>query len=312
MKDKKRHGNAPFSPKGESQNNYIHFMLDANPNFLITTTGKNLEYINKTFLNFLGYHSLEEFKKNHSCIDDFIMSINGNPYPSDKHKHEGWVRSIIKNPNKDHIIHLHRNYVSEDEAVTAHIVTCTAFPDMDKYLISFTDITNFEKERQFLRQQAMTDPLTGIYNRSGFNHLLSVEIQRSQRYRSPLSLIMLDIDHFKNINDTFGHNVGDDVLKILAKVISENIRCYDIFARWGGEEFAILTPHTDKESAVMLAEKLRKTIEDADFEVAGKITCSFGVTGLMKDNCIAREIIDHADNALYKAKRSGRNKVCIS
>ena len=312
MKGKKGPENPPVPMVDESQYKYIQFILDANPSFLITTTGKNLEYINKTFLSFLGYHSMDEFKKKHSCIDEFIISINGQSYPHDRHKHEGWVRHIIENPAIDHIIHSHRTNVTEDEAVTAHLVSCTSFPDMDKFVISFTDITNIDKERLYLRQQATTDTLTGICNRSGFNQSLAMEIQRAQRYGSPLSLIMLDIDHFKNINDTFGHNVGDDVLKTLAKVISENIRSYDIFARWGGEEFTILAPHTDNESAIMLAEKLRKAIEDTDFSPAEKLTCSFGVTGLIKDNCIAREIIEHADRALYEAKRSGRNRVCVS
>lgn len=312
MIGKEKPGKPPVTMVDESQDKYIQFMLDANPSFLITTTGKNLEYINKTFLNFLGYRSMDEFKKKHSCIDEFIISINGQSYPRDRHKQQGWVRYIIENPAIDHIIHLHRPHVTEDEAVTAHLVSCTSFPDMDKYVLSFANITNIEKERRYLRQQATTDTLTGIYNRSGFNQFLTMEIQRAQRYGSPLSLIMLDIDHFKNINDTFGHNVGDDILKALTKVISENIRSYDIFARWGGEEFAILAPHTDNESAIMLAEKLRKAIEDTDFSPAEKLTCSFGVTGLIKDNCVAREIIEHADRALYEAKRSGRNRVCIS
>jgi diguanylate cyclase (GGDEF)-like protein len=311
MKSRKYNATHHRDMEKESRDKYVQFMLDANPSFLITTTGKTLEYINKTFLNFLGYSSLEDFKDKHSCIDEFIVSINGETYPHDKHKQEGWVRNIIKNPDTDHIIHLHRTHVPEGEAVTAHLVACTPFPHIDKYILSFTDITNIENERRYLKQQATTDALTGICNRNGFNHALSVEIQRAQRYGSPLSLMMMDIDHFKNINDTFGHNTGDDILRNLTKIVSENIRTYDIFARWGGEEFIILAPHTDTENAVLLAEKLRVAIESSDFAPVSKLTCSFGVTGLVKENCVAREIVDNADKALYEAKRNGRNMVCV-
>ncbi len=306
-----RNKTSSWGHEDNTQDKYIRFMLDANPTFLITTTGKHLEYINKTFLNFLGYKEMEEFKKNHSCIDEFITSINGQPYSHHKHRKDRWVRHLIEKPGNDHIIYLQREHVSEEEAVTAHLVSCTAFPDFDKYVISFTDITNIEKERCLLKQQAMTDSLTGIFNRNGFNHALSMEIKRAQRYGSPISLIMLDIDHFKKINDTFGHNVGDDILKKITKLISENIRVYDIFARWGGEEFVILTPHTDSKHAALLAEKLRDLIATTNFAPVKKLTCSFGVTGLIKENCFAREMIDSADKALYEAKRGGRNRVCI-
>lgn len=155
------------------------------------------------------------------------------------------------------------------------------------------------------------DGLTMVYNRRYFNEYLKRELERSSRYGNPLALIILDIDHFKDVNDTFGHDVGDSVLKELSNLIGSHIRKSDVFARIGGEEFAVIAPETNGENGVILAEKFRKLVEDYDFTNAGKITISLGVTEFTSEDDI-NQIHKRADNALYKAKRGGRNKTeCI-
>jgi diguanylate cyclase (GGDEF)-like protein len=156
---------------------------------------------------------------------------------------------------------------------------------------------------------AETDPLTKIYNRLKFDSIFASEIMRVQRYKTPLSLIIFDIDDFKQINDTYGHNVGDNVLIELTKVVSNNIRTTDIFARWGGEEFVILTPNTDMDHAKELAERLRVAIEDSIFKEAFTVTCSFGVAEFKKGDT-TDTLSKRADDALYEAKKSGKNRVC--
>jgi len=140
------------------------------------------------------------------------------------------------------------------------------------------------------------------------NIRLNEEILKAKRYNTPLSIIYFDIDHFKQINDTYGHKKGDFILKEVSKIILQNIRKTDIFGRWGGEEFIIILPFTNLENALILAEKLRKKIEEHDFDGIN-ITISFGVTELKIDDN-ADTLINRADEALYKAKNKGRNRVC--
>lgn len=159
-----------------------------------------------------------------------------------------------------------------------------------------------------LERQATTDSLTGIYNRLKFNEMLDREIQEALRYNNPLSLIMFDIDHFKAINDTYGHLAGDVVLREVSRVISDNIRNVDIFARWGGEEFIVLSPNNEWKSAWQLAEKLRAQIEKFDFSCPCTVTCSYGVTQFQENDTVD-SLIKRVDYALYQAKERGRNRV---
>jgi diguanylate cyclase (GGDEF)-like protein len=165
-----------------------------------------------------------------------------------------------------------------------------------------------KKANEFLEYHATRDGLTKLFNRRRFNELLAGEIGRSRRFRFPLSLIMFDIDHFKKINDTYGHNTGDTILKEIAHVVMADIRTYDIFARWGGEEFMILVPSSKVAEAVSMAEKIRSTIEKYDFTEVGTITCSFGVTEHREGESID-SLFTRVDGALYKAKEHGRNRV---
>lgn len=159
-----------------------------------------------------------------------------------------------------------------------------------------------------LMHLATIDPLTSISNRRKFNEVLDYELQRDARYENDLSLILCDLDHFKHINDEYGHNIGDEVLKEFTQLVSKNIRQTDVFARWGGEEFVLLLPESDISTAIEMAKKLRIATEKHQFTDVGKITASFGVTQLMKDDD-EKNFINRADEALYIAKDNGRNKV---
>ncbi len=172
------------------------------------------------------------------------------------------------------------------------------------------DVTELVDGTERLKQLSATDILTQIYNRMAFNDFLGAELQRAQRYNTGMSLIMFDVDHFKIVNDTYGHLVGDEVLKTLVKVVQLGIRKVDIFARWGGEEFMILAPEAALEAACELAERLRKEIDAHVFSTAEKITVSLGVT-TYRDGDSADSIITRVDNALYRAKENGRNRIEI-
>lgn len=159
-----------------------------------------------------------------------------------------------------------------------------------------------------LENQATTDSLTGICNRRKFLELLQTKIQETKRYSIPLALIFFDIDHFKTINDTFGHETGDKVLQELVVIVTGMIRQTDIFARFGGEEFVILVLNDDVRTGLELAEKIRCCVMQHDFPQIGSVTCSFGVAQFYPDDT-AETFIKRADDAMYAAKLAGRNRV---
>ncbi len=178
--------------------------------------------------------------------------------------------------------------------------------------ITVQDVTQLTAYQQKLKDLSIRDSLTKIYNRRYFEKRLEEEFERHKRYSGTFSIIMQDIDYFKNVNDTYGHQAGDYVLKTFASLIVSNIRKVDIFARYGGEEFCCLLPETGLESAMNVAEFLRARIESNIFQFRDtpiRITMSQGVAELQEGTVSAESLLQKADNALYEAKRSGRNQV---
>jgi len=170
--------------------------------------------------------------------------------------------------------------------------------------------------QRILKEQATHDSLTRVFNRRALEEIINTEHSRSQRNLAPLSVVMLDIDHFKRFNDRFGHSTGDQVLVEVADILIKNTRAYDSIARFGGEEFIILLPDTSVDKAQLIAEKLRMKIADHKYSFKSHtemvVTASFGATecDLAKENWL--KVLERADNALYRAKEAGRNCVIIS
>lgn len=180
---------------------------------------------------------------------------------------------------------------------------------VNKQLKEFRQIV--DNRNRALKRLAAIDKLTGSYNRRKFEEIIEREIQRFRRLNKPLSMIIFDIDNFKKINDTYGHNIGDYVLKKIATIVKKTIRKVDYCIRWGGEEFLIISAETDKEKAYVLAERLRKGIQNFKFNNVAQITISCGVAEFKKEDT-KNTLIKRADDAMYKAKRSGRNRVVMS
>lgn len=165
-----------------------------------------------------------------------------------------------------------------------------------------------------LQKLSSTDRLTGLYNRGHWEEALKHEYARHSRYGNDCALVMFDIDHFKQVNDTYGHPGGDRVIQRVADVVREHVRDSDICGRYGGEEFALLLPDTDKEGGHILAERLRASIEAlvvTHENKAIRFTISLGVADLRKPAADYQELIERADQALYTSKRSGRNRVTV-
>lgn len=171
-------------------------------------------------------------------------------------------------------------------------------------------------ELSLLREQVVTDPLTGLFNIRHFRSALDAELERTQRTMLPTSLMMIDLDHFKKVNDVWGHEVGNQVLKLTARLIQQVTRQLDIQCRYGGEEFVVILPSTTLLLASQVAERLRQQIEESEIVVGDqslKVTASIGVSvRLSHEKGSASDLIKAADACLYQAKADGRNQVCFS
>jgi diguanylate cyclase (GGDEF)-like protein/hemerythrin-like metal-binding protein len=165
-----------------------------------------------------------------------------------------------------------------------------------------------QEKNEALEKLSVTDQLTGIYNRLYFEQRAAEEIERSQRYDVPVSLIIFDLDYFKKINDQWGHGTGDEVLKRITSEVGKNIRKIDLLARWGGEEFVILLPETHQNQARVVAEKLRILAGEIVYPAIGQVTASFGVAQRKRGEGLESWFI-RVDRAMYRAKSLGRNLV---
>lgn len=216
-----------------------------------------------------------------------------------------WIEHIYSNEQKDYIVLMQNVHTSERLIFQINI---NRFSNSKKYLVIFTDITMIENQRREYLHKASHDTLTGALNRSSFNELLQAKIVEARSTQTPLALALIDIDHFKKVNDEHGHLVGDNVLKTLTKIVLAHIRSTDIFARWGGEEFALIIPNATKDNALHILEKLRYEVMNTKFDSVEKVTCSFGVTLYIYGDSI-NDMMQRADDSLYQAKENGRNKV---
>lgn len=169
-------------------------------------------------------------------------------------------------------------------------------------------IENDEKHSEEIKRLSEEDYLTALFNRRKIHEVIESEIVRCKRYKGSFAVILLDIDNFKNINDNFGHNVGDKVLVQFSNILKQTIRESDIAGRWGGEEFIVICPETTINGALSLAEKLRNEIENSEFKIVSKVTSSFGVACMEHDDSL-QSLFQRVDEVMYLAKQAGKNKV---
>jgi len=265
----------------------------------ITDKSGNITYVNSAYSRHTGYAREEALGQNSRMSKSGIHDrefykelwdtiLNGEVY-----------RNTLVNRKKNDDLYYEKK-------------TITPLKNDSNTVIGFVstgkDVTEETMMHQQIERIATIDQLTGIYNRHKFEELFALESERSRRFTQPLSLILIDIDHFKSVNDTYGHDVGDQVLVQLSAIVQENIRKIDIFARWGGEEFLVLCPGTQMDNVKELAEKLRDAVEKRPFAVVGKITISMGVSVLNSEDSFS-ELFKRADLGLYHAKEHGRNRI---
>jgi len=255
----------------------------------------NITYINDAMSKLTGYTKDELIGKNHRILR--CQTCKKETYK------ELW-RSIIKNKFWGGELRNIDKY-GKQFWVNAHI---HPIYNKDKDIIGYQALRENITDKKDLEFLAAYDKLTTVYNRNKFDEVFEYEIEQYKRYKNKLSLAIFDIDNFKNINDTYGHLAGDHVLIQCADIIKNSIRESDVLARWGGEEFVILFTHTKADEAKIVAEKIRKSIEEFLFDTVENVTISCGLSEI-SDNDTANTFLKRADSALYQAKHSGKNKV---
>lgn len=283
------------------QKNYIRNIVDSSTNIVVINDKKQILDVNSTFFKyFTDEHTLEEFQEKYACICDLFVYEEG--YIAKRVGDDLWIDYVLEHNDETNKVKIEY----DDNLYFFSLSVSVVSEEKGLYSAIFTDITTEESYKNELEKLTVTDALTGIGNRRYFTTKLEDNITLSKRYKFPLSFIMMDIDHFKQVNDKHGHSVGDEVLVEYTKLISTIVREADVFCRMGGEEFMIMVPYADLQKARILAEKIRRKVEE--HKVVLPITMSFGVTEYIKGED-ADHILIRVDEALYEAKENGRNQV---
>lgn len=279
----------------------IQNVLNSQDNMIIILNKQMvLTYANKQFLSLLQVNDIEEFYNNYEFLSDIF--IKEEPFFSPKNK-QSWIRELLKLDEGNRIASI---IDKNDLTPKAFIIKPVYLEKSDSYICSFTEYTKLALKTQHLTKKAYTDELTQVPNRAKFNEDLQKEIDFFTRYKAPFCLVMFDIDLFKEVNDTYGHDTGDKVLQGLASLVNAHIRTTDILARWGGEEFVIIFNQMHLQEAFDVTETLRKKVQANSFYKNLSVTCSFGIAQITLQDT-KNTLFKRVDKALYEAKRSGRN-----
>lgn len=273
----------------------LQTIFEVNPHITFITDGKKILTVNRRFLALTDSQSLLEFHVKHQCFSEFFTQREG--YLNPVINGTNWVAHVANNPEQ-----LHKALITISEREYTFLAHAARY-SLDngyKYIVVLEDVSELERHAQ-------TDYLTQLYTRHKVHEILRLNFDHFQRYGQVFSIIMLDIDHFKKINDSFGHQVGDSVLKEIASIIQCTTRITDTIGRWGGEEFLIICPNTDLNSAYQAAELIRNAIESCHFDKIGNNTVSLGINCIRHGTSI-EQLINGADQALYYAKNSNRNQ----
>lgn len=298
--------NLSLESKIEQEINKIKSILDAQDNIIIVTNKEEITNVNKKFLDFFGIDDFNKFIKSKKDIFNFFKEEFGFISKEQISKQESWIKYIKELDEIDRIVKI-KDALAEEKIFAINVDYYENKEDY--YVFSLTDITKLKEKSNLFEYQASHDKLTGLFNRNKFDEVYSKEVKRSKRYNNELSMIIFDIDDFKMVNDNYSHQIGDDVLKEIAKIIQNGVREQDINVRWGGEEFLILLPQTNLEGAVIVASKIRIAIKEHLFSNKDlRITASFGVSQLLSEDT-ETTFISRGDNLLYEAKKTGKDKV---
>ena len=260
-------------------------------------------FFNQKLLSFLGFDSLSDFLEQYNTLGEKFEKKEECYYP--RNNETIWLEAMSHLDTKHHIVAMKE---SETQRLSFFQVALSELTQHEHIVVTFSEITSIVEEKRQHQHDAYTDELTQIDNRAKFNSVFEATIERSKNVQNDLSIVIIDIDNFKQINDKYGHIVGDNALKKMTTLILKQIRSTDLFFRWGGEEFILILENTSIQSTQKIAENLRTVIEKYDFGINKQLTCSFGVSARVHQDT-SESLFNRADKALYKAKKHGRNRV---
>ncbi len=296
------------------RSSYAMWSLDNNPDGIFwTDPGGNILYANSALCEEIGYSMGELLRMSVLDIDPMVKGDDLGP--------EGKLSFPIRSGDITHMSSCHKH---KDGHLIPIEVTMSVPRDDGRLIVCFARDMSEERrieakldeeeqrytvDRRKLMKAASTDFLTGAWLRRYFFKVAASEMSQAERHKAPLSLLMVDIDRFKEVNDRFGHNTGDRVLVKLCNVIANSIREEDYFVRWGGEEFILLMPGLDADGALAMGERLKALVERSNFDEVPQVTVSIGVALYRPGEDGIDSWVARADAAMYEAKNAGRNKV---
>jgi diguanylate cyclase (GGDEF)-like protein len=280
----------------------LQAIIDYQSSIIFISDFKVIKFASMQFFKLLGVNSKEEFSKSYENILNLFVHCDGYIYADSI---DEFLQKYDNASDSNKIVS-----IATVEGEKAFYIGIKRIDENDNFVVTLTDVTTLQREKKTAEHNATHDKLTQIFNRFKFDELFKIEYQRSIRYKRPLSIAILDIDHFKKINDTYGHLTGDKILQKLARKVRSSIRKTDIFARWGGEEFVILLDETKGEQALRMCEHLRELAKEPDSHELPNITISIGLSELRFDES-KESFLKRADEALYEAKNGGRDKVVL-
>lgn len=280
--------------------NDVIMVLDATP---LEQGGPFIVYVNPAFERLMGYRAEEVMGQNPKILQG--------PDTDDKTRYQ--LRQAMRAGKA-----IRTQILNYDKFGNQLWIDINMVPLFDEdgelayYAAIERDLTEYKRLQSHLENMANTDSLTGLSNRQAFLHRAEKEFARARRYARPLSVVMIDVDHFKSINDRYGHAVGDQVLRQVSAICQYSLRGSDLLGRIGGEEFVLLLPDTPQANAIYVAERMREQLAKTPIDIDGVIittTASFGVASLSDTDVNFNGILERADEAMYHAKHDGRNKV---
>ena len=295
-----------LNAKLSDQKKFINTILDIQPNMIFIINKTESIFANKFLLDFFDCRNLKEFQKKYFCLAQTFIQEELFFHLGKIDDNSTWIDNILKLNSEKRIVSILHPTTKTTKVFNVSIVEL----EDEQYLISLTDISDTILKQIQLENKSTHDKLTGAFNREYFESHKNLIINEYTKENHLLIFSILDIDFFKKVNDTYGHDIGDKVLKQFVQIIQNSSRNDDLVIRWGGEEFILLLKINSIDNAKKVLENIRKTIAQTSFEKVEHITCSIGAT-VYKENETIEDSFKRADKALYEAKNSGRNKVVI-